>query len=361
MGVGTFSAPPTDKMRSNVWFRGSMRPTTNMGVMTVNGSGALTISSPTRLVGGTIIQGPMLFTGKTNIQFTNLGVDCGADWVADGNDPGDCLAINANITGNDSVPPYNLMQNVSIVSCSFLNYQSTTPYHCLVVQGCYEPYLSNVHTYFGFAGVVIKSVGGIATGIFTHGHGIYGIIIKNNSYAYCRDIVLSDFHCSSIQPNDGAGLAFSTDEMPAGSPNMSGITITNGNIRGTKTGITAEANPDFQFCIMSNLNISNVQGDGIDLSGTFAVSKLSNVIVDKAGGDCIKIAATSDTAFVTVDNCSATSGANGFVLSATGSGKIYARNNNALANSGNDFAYSGNVFGNGNAGVTVSGTITPLA
>jgi len=363
IGMGTFNAPDSANMRSNIWFRGSGMPAAN-DTVTVNAYYNNTIQAPTKLLGGTIIRGSFIIPfNRENIHCTDFGVDVGSNWVTNFNSgtevDGFLCAQYFNPAGGQpsadgkhqlqiNTKPRRgmLFQNIRVLLAS-----PTSPFHAFLIENTINPEADNIYTTYGFAGVVIKTIGGIYTNIHTRSHGTYHIILKSNDYSFCYGVLVNGFECST------SGLGFTIDQGDPGSPGIYWCNVSNGfiNLTGGGMNITGD-----------NMNISNINlvQAGSVLSTGLIRSNVNNITQRLSGGygfdintgsvlangattwsNCTAIGSTLDGFFV-----HAGSARNDFESITSGENTSYGFNTNGTAWIGNHNYYSNT------AGVTL-GTI----
>lgn len=355
VGIGSFTSPSSHITLSNLIIEGSGMPVVN-GVDSVEtlDDEQVTITPPTRLVGGTILKGTLKFRAVNNIQVLNLGTDIGTDYISGGGTTGDGLSFTLSTTGNLSATvPFMAMKGIQVRNFVTLNVSATELNHGVLVENAYEPVLDNVHTYYAVHGIAIKSIGGTMSNIFTHGHGFNGIIIKSDNYAYSSQINLTKFRISSIGANDGGGINIQTE---AG--NHTYIKISNGIIYRTKFGIqSVNAMPE-------NVDIDNVSaiktiGYGFWVTGAGNFVKISNSLARGNLYDGFHINASAAYSLLS-NNSAIENGGDGFE---TSSG-VRADFENVLSvnNTGYGIRASSNVYGGsrtlaGNTAGATTGTI----
>lgn len=308
---GTYASPDSAKLKSGVNFYGSGRPVPNI-VTTVIDLDNQTNTSPTRLLGGTILLGSFWIPHDVErITIENLGVDVGLDYVnafhggtaqegllfSQEYDPNG--GLNA-ADGTHTLQTYtNPRRGIRVHNIAVLNKSPDVFVHAFVVEDCAYPDISDIYTYYGFAGIVVKCIGGTYRGLHAFGHGLYGIALKSNDYAYNIGIVVSDFECGSIGTYDGEGLHIISDIVTSGY-----FTVSNGVCRKTKSGILTTQN---NGGIADNLLINNVmiyqpQSYGINVSG--ALMNIQNCIVRGSGTTGIRVVSTNNVVKCSVTGCS---------------------------------------------------------
>lgn len=321
IGVGEFLAPDTAKIKSNIWFAGSGMPVFN-DTTTVSGVLNTTTTAVTKMLGGTIIHNMFLIPfNRNNVHVTDLGVDNGKEWCDsnNGGTPMECLLFAQKFgAGLNSADGFHLLQTSSkprtgvlVRNVSCLAYSATASVHCMIFENMTNPHVENVYTCYGFAGVVIKSMGGVYSGIHARGHSDAGIYLKSNDYSYCYGVVLDGFEISSVGTNDGGGLHLNAND--AGSPGMYLNVIANGSILGTKYGVKSNGTLIDNMSIM-NVSAANIQGHGFDLSIVYSL--ISNCSARTCGLDGFHISGSTAGNGPFISNCfSASNTGDGFELS----------------------------------------------
>lgn len=306
IGTGRFNSPDSAKMRSNIWFRGSGMPAAN-DTVTVNAYYNNTVMTATKLIGGTILQGSFMIPfNRENITMTDMGIDVGSDWVTNVNSGVEvdgmlCAQFFNNAGGLSSADGKHHLQtqtkprrNMQWQNIRVLLPSPTSPVHAFLVENSINERFDNIYTTGGFAGIVIKTIGGIGTNLHTRNHGTYHIILKSNDYSHCYGVVINGFECST------SGTGVTLDQGDAGSPGIYWSNISNGFINLTGGGLSLTGD---------NMNISNiniVQGGSV-LSSALIRSSVSNVVNRLSSGagydiDPGSVVATSGT---TWSNCTA--------------------------------------------------------
>lgn len=361
IGLGTFNSPSTDNIRSNISFIGSGQPDVNNITTTSSHDGEISNTTPTALFGGTILNNTFSVPWDSNyVIIKDLGIDVGSDWCNNFNSG---TAVNALIIaqqyqnvissgGTLSADGVHRLQdilrigiNVENVTC--LCKSASDLVHAALFENCYENHVINLKTYYGFAGVVIKTIGGIYTNISANGHESYGIVFKDNDYSRCRSNALTNFTIRSIQTFDGMGLSLSSG-VDIGSGTVLFCSIANGVIEGCTYGIHSDGNylqATTNGCNLTNIVIFRSQNQGVLVN--CAYTKFSGILSWLSGNTGIDITNLIG-ANNTVSNCQS--------LASTGDGVHLTGNNYSTVtfdnlvstdNSGTGLVVSGNVNGIG--------------
>jgi hypothetical protein len=348
IGVGSFFSPPKDAIKDNTKFIGTGKPITNSIYSYTSIGVQPTISSPTKLVGGTILLGMFDGSLKDGIELHNLGVDTGLDWCNTYNGGVATDAIRFAQLFGSGLPSadgqHQLQSNsrprtgVVINNVSALAKSSDSAVHAMLVENCQNPKVSNVSTYYGYYGLVIKAIGANINGLDAHGHGVDGLILKSNDYAYCQSVSVSNVYITSIVGFDGGGLRFHGAETP-----LSFCSISNINIEFTKYGIVDQGTST--GLMLDNITIFNTQGNGVTFSPTTTFSTINNL--DQRSGTIglsVNNSGTSNIWHLSNIKCSSNS-VEGISLYSPTSNKIYCNNVLAIYNT-SEYSKGGNVFGN---------------
>jgi len=284
IGVGSFLSPTPSKIKSGVKFLGSGKPVTNSTITYTGSATKPTITSPTKLVGGTILLGKVEVVQKDNIEFHNLGVDSGLDYCntykAGVAQEGLIFAQEYNpLGGLPSADGFHQLQSnspprVGIVvnNVSSLCKTASSPVHAMLIENTLNAKISNVSTYYGTHGLVIKSIGCEVNGLDAHGHTSNGLIFKSNDYAYGVKNSATNIYITSIVGYDGGGINFVT-EQPAFVNSFT--TLSNFNIEFTTYGIKNSGETEGNA--ISNGIIFTTTGNGIDVNSLFINSSFSNI------------------------------------------------------------------------------------
>lgn len=355
IGTGSFLSPTRTKIKDNTKFLGSGKPYPNMTISYVSQSVKPTISSPTKLVGGTILQGEFVITGKNYIEIYNLGVDVGKEWIEsqDGvvkNGLWHASNLISNDIDNNLVPP---SKGLIVENISSLNYSATAATHAVVLENITDAKIDKVSTYFGTHGVVIKGRGVNLSNVIAYGHSSNGVVIKADNYAYCSDVNVSNVYITSISDFDGGGFRL----VSSAGGILSRVNVNNLNVEHTTYGLKDE-NDGVDGVNINNATFFNIQGHGVFLSEFAKRATLNNIIIDGAGMNGIQLNSKSLDAVKTLTNCTVRNAAvNGAYFYAVG-GAINLGNINVTGRIAIDGGATSNVRGfNVKASTTFTGAL----
>ncbi len=345
IGYGTFTSPDTFNIRSNTWFRGSGKPVLNSQIK-IPFFDSIAISSPTKLVGGTILDSTLALFGKNNIIVTDLGIDVGADWsnsknggiAADGLVSGQYfnLANNPPQVAQSVNPPY---YGIVVDHVIVLGKSPTSPFHDFLFENTFNPIISNCEAYNNIYGFVFKTIGGTITNLITAGHDTSPLIFKSNFYAQCTGVTISNVYIYSLTPWD-------TDAMwlqPADAGfNLSRLKISNINIYKTRRGVLGVAGPaNIDECSIDGVNITKTQGDAFTMSN-FVNGSMRNITIDSCGGRGFVDTLGSDHLD---ENIFANKCQTGISISGNNpSGQVIVNNVTAVKNSINNYVFGANTI-----------------
>lgn len=277
VGLGTFASPTREKILSNTAIIGSGKPVANFSA-TGSTYPNVTLGAPTALIGGTIFNGAFWVPfNVSNITLRDFGVDCGPTWcnTFNGGAAVDGLLIPANNgTTNPSANGAAFRANIIVENIACMVKDPTSLFHACLIEKCFEPVVRNIDTWFGFAGLVSKNIGGQITQIKAHQHNTYGIIIKQNDYAYSYHTILDGFEIRG-----GAGLALHNQDG-SGGLGMVGAKATNGKIINCTSGVFQESG-NLQKITLDAIDVVNCSGIGFNLPN-FDNGKVMNCTVDGA-------------------------------------------------------------------------------
>ena len=340
IGVGTFSSPSLSNIRDNVSFIGSGKPMANLTVTYIDELTKPIITSPTALIGGTILNGKFDVSLKNNIKAKDLGVDVGKTW---------CDAFNSGNATDGFVSAQNISfptqpsspqtRGLVIENISVLGYSATSLFHNTLVENAFAPQISNLSTYYNTYGLVLKTTGANVVNYDGHGHGGDAIIVKADTYAYSQNINLSNLYISSIGNYDCAGITLS-----GGTGNLQRVNISNANIEFTKTAIKSDGVVD--EVNISNVNIKSTSERAIYLPSSVKNANLVNINQNGTGSGYNGIQLESDNNGVKIISNSKSSNTLGvgFSLTATGTGKVIVNGLDSYNNT-TSYGISGNVYG----------------
>lgn len=308
VGVGIFNSPSHSNMRSNMWVKGHGMANTNW-VTNTDTTQIITITPPTKMVGGTIFNGTFDPDGYQNVMFSDFGVDVGSVWCTAHNsgNPTDAFIYNdADYTRTHPPLPGFVAYNISA-----LLQNNICAFHAFLVENAYYPYIHNIHTYFGSAGIVLKVTGGIADDLFAFGHYSYGLIIKSNHQIHCDHLLVSNVTIGSINTYDGAGVTVTAQDGQT----MSDITLSGLKVYGTTNGLVTYTDQIIDSFNLNNFSFWHIQEDGFQSVINLQNSKISNGIIRDCGADGFDF---RNSIASQVSNISVyTSGGNNFVLGST--------------------------------------------
>lgn len=354
IGIGTFASPPQAKIKANVWFKGSQRPYPNIDITTI-AIQAFTVTAPTKLVGGTILNGELrLGNDRDNVRITHLGVDVGADWITAGNSATNAITLASQSTLPDGTgarvsPPTNPKYGICIDNVVTLLPASNTAFHGILMENSFEPTVTNIETFFGFAGVIIKTMGGTFNNIKTHGHSTYGLIIKANDYTYSSLGLVTNVECRSINNTtpDGAGVYL--DGGDPTTPELFNWTVSNVVCHKTTYGLTMSRGVN--NCIVDNFKVYQATGNGFTIEPLTRKSKLTNCYAISCSGRGFHSTLTgSDDIYNMLENCYAISNTSiGFDLAYINFNNIVATGNSVGINAGTG-VFGGLTLSSGNTG-----------
>jgi hypothetical protein len=324
VGLGGYAAPDTAKIKSNIWICGSGMPAYN-DVTTVSGVLNTSTTSITNMVGGTRIHGMFLIPfNRNNVHITDLGIDNGKAWcdANNGGTPLEGLLFAQKFgAGGNSADGNHMLQTsttprtgIVVRNVSVLCYSPTASVHCMLFENAVNPYVQNVRTCYGFAGLVIKTIGGIYKGISARGHSDAGIYIKANDYSYCYNVTVDGFEIISQGTADGGGMHINAND--AASPGLYQCVVANGNISKTTYGIKSTGSLIDGFQII-NVNTALTTGDAYNFPVLY-YSILSNCTARACGGDGFHISNATGGQGPFISNCiSASNTGDGFEIGGT--------------------------------------------
>lgn len=349
IGLGSFLSPTPAKIKSNCKFFGSGKPITN-STITYGAVGTKpTISNPSKLVGGTILLGKVEISLKDGVEFHDLGVDSGLDY---------CNTYTAGVAqealifvqqyntggGLPSADGMHQLQTNSrprtgivVNNVSALCKTATSAVHAMLIENTLNAKISNVSTYFGVHGLVIKSLGCTVDGFDGHGHSTNGLIIKSNDYAYGQGNSITNFYITSIATNDGGGLNLVTEN----GANLSFNNISNGVIEYTTYGIKNDG--VVEGSNLNNISIYTTLGIGVDIDADWRFSTFLNV-EQRRGTTGFLVSQNVANSNMNLVSCKAyENSVRGFNLTATGTAFINLTD--CLANTVLGSVIAGNIYG----------------
>lgn len=319
IGLGGYLAPDTAKIKSNIWFCGSGMAVYN-DTTTVTGILNTSSTAITHMIGGTRIHGMFLIPfNRNNVHVSDLSVDNGKAWcdANNGGTPLEGLLFAQKFgAGGNSADGNHMLQTsttpregIEIRNVSVLCYSPTASVHCILLENARNPYVQNVKTCYGFAGLVIKTIGGIYKGISARGHNDAGIYIKANDYSYCYNVTVDGFEIYSQGTADGGGMHINAND--GGSPGLFQCIIANGTISQTTYGIKSTGSLIDGFQII-NVNTALTTGDGYNFPALY-YTIFGNCTARACGGDGFYIRNNGSGQGPFISNCiSASNTGDGF-------------------------------------------------
>lgn len=223
--------------------------------LTLHGAGLPqldSLSAPSRLVGGTIIQPGLAFCGASNVEINDLGVDDGpAYFAATG------IATNGiqfeGATGAHSDP---LVTNIAVTHEIALGSSSNAQFHGNLFEHAKGVSLSDLTAVFNTHCNVIKSQDVVAKelrGIACSNDA--GVLIKSDGYTAVSNVQVDDISASAITSGDVASAVI-VDAMESNS--VSKVTITHVRASGTQFGINFFSNSSLGQEGLKDISISDV-------------------------------------------------------------------------------------------------------
>lgn len=343
IGMGTFVSPASANLRGNLWLEGSGKPGYN-NTNTLTTPTAITITDPTALLGGTILQGQVFFQDDSNVHVTDLGVDCGSAYVTGGGTEGNQLIfLSATL-----VTPWLLMTNIVIKNVTTLGRTAASAFHAIQVENGFKPIIENCDTYFSTHGIVVKSFGGIINNVRCNFHTEDAIIIKTDTYAIGWLTQLNNFEVQGgggVRVNIGTGLLAATGGI--------GCWVTNGILRSPTFGVVVESTPAsfIHYSEISNVKVHGSTGVGFNISDAQSCSIHDNMAIACTTG--FLFVGTIGNTYSHIYNNLAEACTTGYNITGGASGNVFVRDNAARANT-TGYVFGTNVFGSGNDGDTNS-------
>lgn len=337
IGIGTFGPVTASKIKNNTIFEGSGRPTYN-ATITVSSTPTYTYGTPSKLIGGTIINGGINGADRQGVEIRNLGCDNGSDWVTVG---GHTETNGISFGSANGTAPFTLQKGIVIENVVILGSAANSSFHGIVLENCIDPIINNVQTWFATHGIALKIIGGRVSNVITTNHFFDGIIIKSDTYAYSKETNISGVRINSSSTANG-GIVLQDNASGLSQILLSDISINNTAFGIKQTGTYID---EVQ---MANIKMKDVAGIGISFSD-LRNSRISNCIIGSTG---IGVSVAGKATWIT--NCTAPS------ISVSGYSPAQPLVITDNFSSGN-ITYTGSyVFGGNNYGSTKTGTISPI-
>jgi hypothetical protein len=367
LGLGEFDAPPASAIVSNTSFRGSGKPGFDT-YLVISPSNELYFSAPpTKLVGGTVRHGTFDCSLEDNIKVSDLGVDVGSAWCAahnNGNPTEGLLFAQAyNLGGGvnsyDGVhtdQPNSRQRTGAVVhNVTCLCKEAFAPVHAALFENLVAPLITNVTTVFGVHGIILKTAGGLASNLQAFGHGLNGLILKTNSYAYQQHTQVSNVLIGTVVKGEGGGIRFTDGDASANSV-VYDLNLSHFKVVGTSFGVVNEG-PSFDGLTMHDGTVSFCTGEGINLSN-LVNSDIHHVTARGCGGMGITL---HSAGFSTATALKSLGNGSGMELSADAGCRLDVHELTALSNINSSIAYTSDrvhVHGMIIADMTPTGTPT---
>lgn len=355
IGVGRFS--PLVLKRGNIGFFGSAKPTVDAKMKFYGQNVGAFITLPTRLVGGTIINGPWIDTAFSNVHRYKLGIDAGRH-VTDllyGGAAKDASFYAARFKLAGGYPSQdgmhqlqtNYPQLTGIIDedIAMLCRDSTSAVHANLKENVYDPKDINVTTYYGAYGSVYKSVHGSSVNGSGYGHATATLTLKSNDYAYGWGMIVTNYHGRNIKNFDSGGIyLISENGKSLEFPRINGFQLDS-----VKYGIKSNAVVDGASITDGHINV--VAGKGIYFDQSWSYGEVINVHVRAAADTGLYFSQISGsyrpTKFINVD---VQNGAKlGIYVAATSNSQVFFNNCTSTGNGGGGYNISGNVYTQGGA------------
>jgi hypothetical protein len=252
IGIGTF-APLTASLPAWVRVVGSGRPHVD------------SVTAPTTLVGGTVIQGPLSGTAD-GFELWHAGVDCGSAVCSAlyGGTAHDALAVS-NVPGSH---PTGLPQikGVRIADVVCLAQSPTALVHACRLENVVGMTVNGIETWFGVHGMAVKAVDSNIVNHLASGHGSSGLYLKSDNYAPCANTNASNIVVRSIGSSSTAQSAIIISGFSGA---MSNITVSNFNVGPSiQHGLQIDGTYSLQNVTVSNGIINGCGSDGVSFTTT---------------------------------------------------------------------------------------------
>lgn len=291
----------TPLSNSNIEFSGGGMPFPNSS------------STPTSLVGGTIIYPAMTWSGNY-LNIHDLGVDGGSGTTGTAGD-----VFNLVSTGG-STAAAGLM--ASIHNIVALGTSTTAAFHAFKVEGYDQVVVDNVYTFRNIDGVVAKTTNSRFSNLHGQGHMLACIYPKSNTYAPSQNNVFTNWTC---KPEVGGDTEYGLLIQGQGQP-VVGLSASNGTC-GPILSCVNLSGDSTSAGIIEGTSISNTTTNGVTSQAFTMTGFVANVTIDGASlfntGDWTVLAVGSapNVSGVVFSNISAdaTSGAGCLNLPNTGS------------------------------------------
>jgi hypothetical protein len=358
IGVGEFDSPPQSSMRDNVIYQGSGKPGNN-SVATVTGYNVYTMTTPTHLIGGTILHGIWASVEHYNVQMYDLGVDVGSDWVTNvnGGVPNEGILFAQNYTTPEcdayhplqtTAPP---MTGLILKNISMLGTYGTT--HGILVESQIAPVIDNITSCVSTYNLVLKTALTNVSNITLMGSSAAGLYLKSNCYANFIGATIKNLIITSFQNTEsGGGLLIGGE---TGEDSLINVIIDGFNISRTAFGIqfyNGAGTTQASEVSISDGIIRDCRGYGLATNISVNNSSFRNLIITNNTGDGFTVNNGDNNSISGIRSYSNTGV--GFTLSA--SNRLDVSDIFSNGNSGGSINYGSNVY---TMGVTsLSGAIT---
>lgn len=185
------------------------------------------------LENGSIIKGPLRFS-YSNIELSGFGVDSGSDVcdeLYDG-DPVDGLVV-ANSGFVVGIP---VIKGLKISNVTTLCKAYDAWAHAMLIENVDGAQISNIIVRYGVHGLALKIANSTVSNVVAYANGFNGMIIKNNDYAPCHNVALSNIVVNGSDAEvPSFGVVF--DNVEATDSDLSGISIVGLSVENTPSGV----------------------------------------------------------------------------------------------------------------------------
>lgn len=259
-------------------------------------------TAPTALVGGTILQGPVWVMSDpagpaSGFYVHDLGVDSGSAVVTAlfaGTAQEGLFLNNNNYTGSSLGPPF--AEGVRVQNITTLLQSPTVAFHSILVENADGAVVENVRTQNGVYGLVVKGRRYKVDGVYSRGHHNFCAYFKSDgTYGESDDTQVANVRCEAQVTNGDTGPVQFEAQATNG---ITGATLSNIIVKGTTAGIyLVGSGGQINNVTLSGFYVDTVSGVGLYVNGSAGNFTnrvvIANGVINTTGSHGIQIGAYS--------------------------------------------------------------------
>jgi hypothetical protein len=243
-----FTTPGTTCInKNNVWLKGNQQPQVD------------SLTAPTKLQNGSVVQGGVTFCGAYRVKVTDLGFDVGSNYA--GTSTTDALDINGTSGGSNLSDP--IVDSPYVENVTTLLSSGGVAFHGILVEHANNVRVLKTDTWLGVHGTVFKSTHVQAAHLRSHGNQSEGLDIKTDAYTTTGNLIIDDFYGESLTSSAFLNNCVALD-AEANVP-LANVTLSNATCDNSAVGLnfltnsTTPTNGYISQVQVSNFNYSFTQ------------------------------------------------------------------------------------------------------